>query len=98
MEIEAVLKAARQATRGRVIVVHQPHRYSRLSLLFDDFCQCFNEADIVAITEIYSGRTPYGRPWDLISALAMIIITPLIAIIFFTNKTIIGGLTSGSIK
>ena len=52
----------------------------------------------VAITEIYSGRTPYGRPWDLISALAMIIIAPLIAIIFFTNRTIIGGLTSGSIK
>ena len=56
VEITAVLKAARQATTGRVIVVHQPHRYSRLSLLFDDFCRCFNEADIVAITEIYGAN------------------------------------------
>jgi UDP-N-acetylmuramate--alanine ligase len=56
VEITAVLKAARQATKGRVIAVHQPHRYSRLSLLFDDFCRCFNEADIVAITEIYGAN------------------------------------------
>ena len=56
VEIEAVLKAARQATSGRVIVVHQPHRYSRLSLLFDEFCRCFNEADIVAITEVYGAN------------------------------------------
>ena len=56
VEIEAVLKAARQATNGRVVVVHQPHRYSRLSLLFDEFCRCFNEADIVAITDIYGAN------------------------------------------
>jgi len=56
VEIEAVLKAARQATKGRVLAVHQPHRYSRLSLLFDDFCRCFNEADIVAITDIYGAN------------------------------------------
>ena len=56
VEIAAVLKAARQATTGRVIVVHQPHRYSRLSLLFDDFCRCFNEADVVAITDIYGAN------------------------------------------
>ena len=56
VEIEAVLKAARQATTGRVLAVHQPHRYSRLSLLFDEFCRCFNEADIVAITDIYGAN------------------------------------------
>ena len=59
VEIAAVLKAARQATQGRVIAVHQPHRYSRLSNLFDDFCTCFNEADVVAIAEVYSaGEDP----------------------------------------
>ncbi|GGE09594.1 UDP-N-acetylmuramate--L-alanine ligase [Gemmobacter megaterium] len=59
VEITAVLKAARQATRGRVIAVHQPHRYSRLSHLFEDFCTCFNEADVVAIAEIYAaGEDP----------------------------------------
>jgi UDP-N-acetylmuramate--alanine ligase len=59
VEILAVLKAARQATKGRVIAVHQPHRYSRLSNLFEDFCACFNEADIVAISEVYSaGEDP----------------------------------------
>ncbi|KIC30361.1 UDP-N-acetylmuramate--L-alanine ligase [Leisingera sp. ANG-M6] len=54
VEIAAVLKAARQASEGRVIAVHQPHRYSRLSNLFDDFCACFNEADVVAIAEVFS--------------------------------------------
>jgi len=59
VEIAAVLKAARQATEGRVIAVHQPHRYSRLSALFDDFCACFNEADVVAIAEVYAaGEDP----------------------------------------
>ncbi|MGN0933702.1 UDP-N-acetylmuramate--L-alanine ligase [Falsigemmobacter intermedius] len=59
VEIAAVLKAARQSTAGRVIAVHQPHRYSRLSSLFEDFCTCFNEADVVAIAEVYSaGEEP----------------------------------------
>jgi len=59
VEITAVLKAARQATTGRVIAVHQPHRYSRLSSLFEDFCGCFNEADVVAIAEVYgAGEEP----------------------------------------
>ncbi len=59
VEIAAVLKAARQATEGRVIAVHQPHRYSRLHSLFDDFCACFNEADVVAIAEVFAaGEAP----------------------------------------
>jgi UDP-N-acetylmuramate--alanine ligase len=59
VEIAAVLKAARQASDGRVIAVHQPHRYSRLSTLFDDFCACFNEADVVAIAEVFAaGEDP----------------------------------------
>ncbi|HSF64253.1 MAG TPA: UDP-N-acetylmuramate--L-alanine ligase [Paracoccaceae bacterium] len=59
VEIAAVLRAARQATRGRVIAVHQPHRYTRLSHLFEDFCTCFNEADVVAIAEVYAaGEDP----------------------------------------
>jgi UDP-N-acetylmuramate--alanine ligase len=63
VEIAAVLKAARQAISGnpggRIIAVHQPHRYSRLSNLFEDFCTCFNEADVVAIADIYAaGEDP----------------------------------------
>ncbi len=59
VEIAAVLRAARQATKGRIIAVHQPHRYTRLSSLFDDFCTCFNEADVVAIAEVYAaGEDP----------------------------------------
>ncbi len=63
VEIAAVLKAARQAIEGhpgaRVIAAHQPHRYSRLSNLFEDFCTCFNEADVVAIAEVYAaGEDP----------------------------------------
>jgi UDP-N-acetylmuramate--alanine ligase len=59
VEISAVLKAARQACDGRVIAVHQPHRYSRLHTLFEDFCSCFNEADVVGIAEVFAaGEDP----------------------------------------
>jgi UDP-N-acetylmuramate--alanine ligase len=59
VEIAAVLRAARQSTKGRVIAVHQPHRYSRLSSLFEDFCTCFNEADVAGIAEVYAaGEDP----------------------------------------
>jgi UDP-N-acetylmuramate--alanine ligase len=62
VEIAAVLRAARQALgpgEGRVIAVHQPHRYTRLSALFEDFCTCFNEADAVGIAEVYAaGEAP----------------------------------------
>lgn len=59
VEISAVLRAARQATAGRVIAVHQPHRYTRLHSLFEDFCTCFNEADVVGIADVYSaGEDP----------------------------------------
>lgn len=62
VEIAAVLKAARQAvasTHGKVIAVMQPHRYSRLKNLFDDFCGCFSEADSVLIADVYSaGELP----------------------------------------
>mgnify|MGYP006125036101 FL=1 len=59
VEITAVLNAARQATRGQVIAVVQPHRYSRLKDLFEDFCTCFNNADAVFVTEIYAaGESP----------------------------------------
>jgi UDP-N-acetylmuramate--alanine ligase len=59
VEIEAVLDAARSATDGRVIGVFQPHRYSRVESLFDDFCTCFNDADIVFVSDIYpAGEAP----------------------------------------
>ncbi|MCL5777846.1 UDP-N-acetylmuramate--L-alanine ligase [Limibaculum sp. FT325] len=54
VEIAAVLRAARRATGGRVIAIHQPHRYSRLHDLFEEFCACFNDADVVAITDVYA--------------------------------------------
>ena len=59
VEISAVLHAARKATDGRVIAVHQPHRYTRLHDLFEDFCACFNDADVVGISDVYSaGEDP----------------------------------------
>ena len=54
VEISAVLRAAREISSGRIVAVHQPHRYTRLSALFKDFCSCFNDADIVAISDVYS--------------------------------------------
>jgi UDP-N-acetylmuramate--alanine ligase len=59
VEIAAVLRAARQVTRGKVVAVVQPHRYSRLASLFEDFCRCFNDADTVAIADVYAaGEAP----------------------------------------
>ena len=59
VEIAAALKAARAATEGRVIAIHQPHRYSRLHDLFEEFCACFNDADVVAITHVFAaGEAP----------------------------------------
>ncbi|MEM7422104.1 MAG: UDP-N-acetylmuramate--L-alanine ligase [Pseudomonadota bacterium] len=62
VEIEAVLKAARSTVDGgggRVIAVHQPHRYSRLHDLFGDFCSCFNDADVVGIVDVFAaGEVP----------------------------------------
>jgi len=60
VEIAAVLGAARAgAGDGRVIAVVQPHRYSRLSVLFEDFCTCFNDADAVVVADVYAaGEEP----------------------------------------
>lgn len=59
VEIAAALKAARQSHSGRIMAIHQPHRYSRLYDLFDDFCTCFNDADVVGITDIFAaGEAP----------------------------------------
>ena len=59
VEIAAVLKAARSATTGNVIAVVQPHRYSRLSNLFAEFCTCFNDADTVIVADVYAaGEAP----------------------------------------
>ena len=59
VEIAAVLKAARAAAPGGVIAVVQPHRYTRVANLFEGFCTCFNDADVVVVAEIYAaGETP----------------------------------------
>tara|TARA_R110002072_G_scaffold27892_2_gene90402 strand:- start:2667 stop:4106 length:1440 start_codon:yes stop_codon:yes gene_type:complete len=59
VEITAVIKAARQATGNKVIAVVQPHRYTRLLGLFEDFCSCFNEADHVIVAPVFAaGEDP----------------------------------------
>jgi UDP-N-acetylmuramate--alanine ligase len=59
VEIAAVLRAARAATTGNVIAVMQPHRYSRLHGLFEDFCTCFNDADTVIVADVHAaGEMP----------------------------------------
>ena len=59
VEIAAVLRAARELSRGQVIAVVQPHRYTRLSSLFEQFSTCFNDADTVIVAHVYAaGETP----------------------------------------
>ncbi len=59
VEIAAVLQGAREASDGQIIAVVQPHRYSRLKALFEEFCTCFNDADVVVVADVYpAGETP----------------------------------------
>ena len=61
VEIKAVLKAAREACKGRIIAVHQPHRYSRLSSLFEEFAACFNDADSIFLAPVYAAARSRSR-------------------------------------
>ncbi|MFZ1429406.1 MAG: UDP-N-acetylmuramate--L-alanine ligase [Geminicoccaceae bacterium] len=58
VEIKAVLRTARARAKGRVIAVVQPHRYSRLNDLFDEFCGCFHDADTVLVAPVYAAGEP----------------------------------------
>jgi UDP-N-acetylmuramate--alanine ligase len=59
VEIAAVLKGARATARGKVIAVVQPHRFTRLASLFEEFCTCFNDADQVIVADVYpAGEQP----------------------------------------
>jgi UDP-N-acetylmuramate--alanine ligase len=59
VEIAAVLRAARAGTQGKVVAVVQPHRYTRLHNLFEEFCSCFNDADHLIVADVYSaGEAP----------------------------------------
>ena len=59
VEIAAVLKAARQVAEGRVIAVVQPHRFTRLESLMEEFSTCFSDADAVFVADVYAaGETP----------------------------------------
>ena len=59
VEIAAVLRAARESTKGQVIAVMQPHRYTRLATLFEQFCSAFNDADAVIVANVYpAGEAP----------------------------------------
>ena len=57
-EIKAVISAAKEIATRRIIVVHQPHRFSRLKSLFTDFRKCFRDADIVGITPVFAAGEP----------------------------------------
>ena len=73
VEIKAALNAGRmKANGGKLIAVVQPHRYTRLRDLFDDFCSCFNDADTVIVADVYAAGEPpldgFGKD-DLVSGL-----------------------------
>ncbi|WP_404403079.1 UDP-N-acetylmuramate--L-alanine ligase [Pelagibacterium halotolerans] len=65
VEITSVLRAARQSTKRDVIAVVQPHRYSRLHDLFEEFAGCFNDADTVLVAPVYAAGE---QPMDGVSA------------------------------
>src|SRR3978361_1111577 len=59
VEIAAVLKAARESSNGKIVAVVQPHRFTRLQSLFEEFCTCFGDADAVVVADVYpAGEAP----------------------------------------
>lgn len=52
-EIKSLLNSAKQKVSGKVLIIHQPHRFTRLNTLFDEFCHCFELADKIVITPVY---------------------------------------------
>ncbi len=59
VEITAVLRSARTAYDKRIVAVVQPHRYTRLRDLFEEFCSCFNDADTVVVADVHAaGEEP----------------------------------------
>jgi UDP-N-acetylmuramate--alanine ligase len=64
VEIAAVLKAARAATQHKVIAVVQPHRFTRLQMLFEEFCLCFNDADHVVVANVYAAGEKFIKGVD----------------------------------
>lgn len=59
VEIAAVLQAARAGAKGRVVAVFEPHRYSRVKSLYQEFCACFGDADSVVVAPLYTaGEAP----------------------------------------
>jgi UDP-N-acetylmuramate--alanine ligase len=58
VEIAAVLAAARGGTRGRLIAVIEPHRYTRVRDLFPEFCACLRDADSVIVAPLYTAGEP----------------------------------------
>ncbi|HEU5181920.1 MAG TPA: cyanophycin synthetase, partial [Candidatus Polarisedimenticolia bacterium] len=58
-EIRATLAAARRGWERRLVVVFQPHRFSRVAALREEFARCFGDADVLAVTDIYpAGEAP----------------------------------------
>ncbi len=58
-EIKATLKTAKQLSKNRIITIFQPHRYSRLQMLFQEFVQAFDDSDLLILTKLYSaGESP----------------------------------------
>jgi UDP-N-acetylmuramate--alanine ligase len=68
-EIKAVLQAARQIAPGRIVILFQPHRYSRTQALFEQFLTCFHDADILHIIDIYPASE---RPIEGVNSKALV--------------------------
>jgi ABC-type glycerol-3-phosphate transport system permease component len=52
----------------------------------------------VAITEVFAGYSPWGKPWELISAVGVTMVLPMVILVFFSQKALVRGLTGGAVK
>ncbi len=87
-EISAMIEAAREGGWGRVIVVFQPHRYTRTARLWRDFADAFTGADQVVLTDVYAANeTPQPGVSGRLILGAVLDAHPALPVVYLPRRT-----------
>lgn len=96
-EIKALLEASHQRKIGKVVIIHQPHRFTRLNSLFDEFCNCFVSANTVIIVPVYNADGLASAPLQS-EHLFRVLKNNLQSVYFAEDKNILKGIITQIIE
>jgi UDP-N-acetylmuramate--alanine ligase len=98
-EVSAVLEAARSMSPGRLVVVFQPHRYSRTAALYEEFAGSFEGADVVVVTDVYpAGENPVPGVTGKLLADAVAAAEPGIPVHYVARRDEIAAAVAGLLR